>query len=446
METTSTKTLARRTTGSELMPPPPKRIKRPKNVIDEESYTHAISKIIARDFFPGLLESETKQEYLDAIESNNKAWISSAQRRLEQVMTPGRRTYRRGTSIQTPAQVLNTSGGILGRTVSSISSSTSSKVEMEAQSVDTNMSLDTFQSKYTSEDNESFYKLLDIQNQKKAEKYAWMWTGNNKIPSKMVLKQKEIELKLLKSRDNLEDDGGKIDRLAIRDNSEKPTQSWHSKANNGLMFPPEGLEDSVKTIANNAQNESKAEPKCVLYSNTRLPVSFEENTDYGTMIPPSPSLSAVRSAILGNRRAPQLENEPDEIKTPRVDKYPFVDDEPDIEPRQEIKVFDMGTGDLKKNPFTIKAQSTRENLLHRMVDKNARKKRQSTKNGFTGKVEQTPIPKFPSTPQVKSTQLTPAAQRLWSQVGTACEKTPRVFVSDKQKPEAKNRWTLKPGL
>jgi protein DGCR14 len=32
------------------------------------------------------------------------------------------------------------------------------------------MSLSAFQAKYTSEDNESFYRLLDKQNQKKADK------------------------------------------------------------------------------------------------------------------------------------------------------------------------------------------------------------------------------------------------------------------------------------
>ena len=66
--------LVRKRTDTDLMPPPPpsKKIKRPKKVIDEETYTEALSKIIARDFFPGLLESETQQEYLDALESKDQ--------------------------------------------------------------------------------------------------------------------------------------------------------------------------------------------------------------------------------------------------------------------------------------------------------------------------------------------------------------------------------------
>jgi len=114
--------LVRRSVDTQLMPPPPppKRIKRPKNVLDEETYTDAISEIIARDFFPGLLETETQQEYLDALDSQDGTWINSAGRRLQQVMTPGRRKGRRGTSIQTPLRAMDTPRGFAGDTPMSV--------------------------------------------------------------------------------------------------------------------------------------------------------------------------------------------------------------------------------------------------------------------------------------------------------------------------------------
>src|ERR1700693_5132305 len=96
-----------------LMPPPPKRLQRPKNVIDEESYTDAISEIIARDFFPGLLETELQHEYLDAQESGDRAWISTVSRRLRQVMTPGRQRGKRGTSMRTPFRASDTPRGFI---------------------------------------------------------------------------------------------------------------------------------------------------------------------------------------------------------------------------------------------------------------------------------------------------------------------------------------------
>ncbi|RFU35820.1 hypothetical protein B7463_g435, partial [Scytalidium lignicola] len=426
LEPSNSKTLVRRRTDLELMPPPPKRIKRPKNVIDEESYTDAISEIIARDFFPGLLESETQQEYLDALESRDEAWIASASRRLAHVMTPGRRVGRRGTSMQTPMRAFDTPRGYAGDTPASMMSDTTTATQATATvRIDTNMSLDKFQALYTSEDNESFYKLLDKQNQKRIEKYAWMWTGN-KMPSKMMLKQKEVEMKL-ESRGSLADDGGKKDILAIQDVNEKPAKpdAWKSNPNNQLMFGAEGIEDTLETVAQKAQNESRAPPKSVSYNNTRLqPATVAAD---GSDIPPSPSLSAVKDAIAGQRRIAESESGISGAETPRVNGYSFVDDE-EPEPETSTSIISFGKAEMMKNPFIIKEQSKREALHHRMVDKNAQSKRTSSRVGMTGKVDQTPVPKFPSSPRVGSGQLTPAAQRLWSRVGHSnSSRTPSAF-------------------
>ncbi|KAL5351599.1 hypothetical protein ACLOAV_003459 [Pseudogymnoascus australis] len=410
--------LVRRRTDTELMPPPPKRIKRPQKVLDEEAYTEGISHIIARDFFPGLLESETQSEYLDALDSKDQVWISSAGRRLAHVMTPGRKRGRRGTSIQTRSGS-ETPTGYAGDTpmsvVSDISAaSTQADVKEE---VDTNMSLDAFQSKYTSEDNESFYKLLDKQNKVRAEKYAWMWRGN-KLPTKQMLKQKEVETKLLTSGKSLVDDGGERQQLAIQDVSERPAMadSWKSKPDNNFMFGPEGVEDSIETVAQKAQTDSKAVPKGVVYSNTRMPglVTVDE-----TQVPPSPSLSAIQDAIAGRPRPTESEPGYTGSETPRVNGYAFVDeDEPESEDRsQSSPTILLGKGDATPNPFKIKEHSKREGLHHRMVDRVARMKRASSQAGMTGKVDATPVPKFPSSPRVGSGGLTPAAQRLWSRVG-----------------------------
>ncbi|KAM3072005.1 hypothetical protein ACMFMF_007402 [Clarireedia jacksonii] len=425
--------VAKRVNDTELMPPPPKRIKRPKNVIDEDAYTDAISEIIARDFFPGLLETETKQEYLDALESRDRAWISSAERRLRQVMTPGRHTGRRGTSIQTPSRVADTPRGVAGDTPMSVASDMTTATQEPTVKVDTDMSLTKFQSMYTNK-----------QNQKRAEKYAWMWTGN-KVASNMMIKQKEVETKLLQSRESLLDDGGSRARLAIRDVDERPAQpdSWKSKPNNGLMFRPESVEDSVETVAQKAQNDSKAAPKSVAYANTRLPVLELKNDE---SVPPSPSLTAIKDAIAGKRRTADSESGFNGSETPRVNGYAFVDDEPEEEPYTTTSVIDLGTGDITKNPFVIKEQSRREDLHHKMVDTNARVKRASVKNGLTGKVEATPVPKFPSSPRVGSGGLTPAAERLWSRVGNSSKGTGDAFGvrtpgTVKTKSNLRARWT-----
>ncbi|KAI0434667.1 nuclear protein DGCR14 [Xylaria sp. FL1042] len=433
--------LVRKRDDLELMPPPPppKRIKRPKKVIDEDSYTDALSQIIARDFFPGLLESEMQQEYLDALESKDPEWISSASRRLQHVMTPGRKRARRGTSLAPGSQ---TPRGFVGDTPVSVSGASSVRPGEEDEDnnnnnnnkpeIDTNMSLSAFQSKYTSEDNESFYKLLDKQNSKRAEKYAWLWAGN-KLPSKMQLAQKQVETRLLESGKSLEDDGFKQDRLAIKDRDDRPAQTdtWKSLPNNALMFAPDGVDDSkLETQIQAAEAASRAPPKAVNYQNTRLPVpqiSEEES------IPPSPSLSAIRDAIAGRRRPSDSEATSTAgagSETPRVNGYAFVDDEdpePDPETPHATPQINLGPGDATPNPFVIKEQSRREALHHHMVDRISQSKRASSKLGATGKVDQTPVPKFPSSPRVTAAggSLTPAAQRLWSKIGSSASVTPR---------------------
>ncbi|KAI1814781.1 nuclear protein DGCR14 [Poronia punctata] len=438
MEKTSTSTstaVVRKRDDLELMPPPPppKRIKRPKKVIDEDSYTDALSQIIARDFFPGLLESETQQEYLDALDSKDPEWISSATRRLQHVMTPGRKKSRRGTSLATPQQTQTQTprGSFLGDTP--VSTSGLSVVQSEtatAMDIDTNMSLSAFQSKYTSEDNESFYKLLDRQNSKRAEKYAWLWSGN-KLPSKMQLAQRRVENRLLESGKSLEDDGfHKKERLAIKDKDDRPAQpeTWKSTPNNALMFAPDGEGVPVSTASS-----SRAPPKAVSYENTRL--HAPPPPQVADSVPPSPSLSAVRDAIAGRRRKPDSVATSSVAgggsETPRVNGYAFVDDEDEPEPAPlpaAVKI-DLGPADATPNPFIIKEQSRREALHHRMVDRISESRRESSKLGITGKVAaeggKTPVPRFPSSPRVTGGALTPAAQRLWSKIGNSPGLTPR---------------------
>lgn len=286
--------------------------------------------------------------------------------------------------------------------------------------IDTNMSLGAFQGKYTSEDNESFYKLLDKQNQKKAGKYGWLWRGN-KLPSKQELKQMEIKAKLAASGRSLVDDGFKKDRLAIQGKDDRPAapDTWKSDPKNGLMFNPDSFDESrADTVALRSQETSRAGPKTIMYENTRVPgPAIAPDTSR----PPSPTLSTVRDAIAGRMRPGyQGSTLTGGDETPRVNGYAFVDDEePDPEPpASALPVINLGPGDETKNPFQIQEQGKRESLHHRMVDRIAQSKRTSAKVGFVGKVDKTPVPKFPNSPRV-SGGLTPAAQRLWSQVGGA---------------------------
>ena len=419
------KALAKRSLDTSLMapPPPPKRIKRPAKVLDEDDYTNALSHIIARDFFPGLLETESKQDYLNALDSQDHEWIAAAGRKLTEVMTPGpdgrRLRGKRGTSM-TPVSGLYGRGGETpkawqGETPMSIVSAAESTIgaQSEQPEVDTNMSLSTFQQKYTSEDNESFYKLLDKQNLKRAEKHAWMWAGN-KIPAARQIAHRKRERLLAANKASEEAENGReLATIEPRDTRKAMPDSWPSRPDNPFMFAPGSIEDTTQTVAQKNEETSRAPPRAVVYDNTRIapPVTTESSAD----IPPSPSLSAVRDAIAGRPRPTAYEGSFNGASTPRVNGYAFVDSEP--EPSQSFESSSpllLGNGDSTPNPFKLHESSKREALHHRMVDKVAKGKRAAV-----GKREgelKTPVPRFASSPRIKG-GMTPAAQRLIGKVG-----------------------------
>lgn len=448
--------LAKRSLDTSLMPPPPppKRIKRPAKVLDEDDYTDALSHIIARDFFPGLLETESKQDYLNALDSQDHEWIAAAGRKLTEVMTPGpdgrRLRGKRGTNM-TPVSGLYGRGGETpkawqGETPMSIASMAGSttSTQSERPEVDANISLSTFQQRYTSEDNESFYKLLDKQNLKRAEKHAWMWAGN-KIPAARQIAHRKRERLLAANKASEESESEK--ELAIvepRDTRKAMPDSWPSRPDNPFMFAPGSIEDTTQTVAQKNEETSRAPPKAVVYDNTRIapPGTTEPSAD----IPPSPSLSAVHDAIAGHPRPTNSEASFNGASTPRVNGYAFVDSEP--EPSQSFNSPSpllLGGGDSTPNPFKLHENSKREALHYRMVDKVAKGKRAAV-----GKREgelKTPVPRFASSPRIGKGGIggmTPAAQRLMGKVG-GMGATPRGLWEGKTPPTSGLRegWTPK---
>ena len=459
--------LTKRSRDNELMPPPPptKRIKRPPKVLDEDAYTNAISHIIARDFFPGLMETRSQQEYLDALESRDDDWIATAGLKLTQVMTPGpdgrRARGRRGVSFtptyfgadagETPR---DWGGDTPASTVAASEAPTeASSSERRPDAADMSMSLSAFQAKYTSEDNESFNRLLDKQNAKRAEKYGWIYSENNRLPSKGMIAQRQREQRAITARKEQElEDGGRKQLLvtAPDDRPAKP-DAWKSRPDNQLMFGPSGVEDTHETIQQKAESASRAGPRAVVYDNTRLPPPPSEPE---TSIPPSPSISAVQSAIAGRPRPSASEAEEySGMETPRVNGYAFVDsEEPEPEPepaptpRQAELTHLLRGGDGSSNPFKLQDNSKREDLHRRMVEKVAKNKRQAKAEA----TQKTPVPKFPSSPAMgrgSPALMTPAAQKLLGRVGSNKPMAGGLFGRDNEttRPSGlRQRWTPTP--
>ncbi|KAK4893220.1 hypothetical protein LTR27_008341 [Elasticomyces elasticus] len=470
--------IAKRTADTQLMPPPPlsKRQKRPAKVLDEDVYSDALSHIVARDFFPGLLETEAQQDYLSALDSNNNDWIREAGRKLTQVMTPGPEGRRRRNTSFTPRRSVTT-GGVTPRGYVGSTPTRTPMTELaddhfapEAKpEVDVNMSLGAFQAKCTSEDNESFNGLLDNQNARRAAKYAFFHNGN-KIPSARQIAHRAREQKLLEnggsggsSTSLITVNAAGEERLALpparpsQDLDTRPASVDSFRSTEGprnhFMFGPESVEDSTITRAQAAEAASSAPPKSVTYAATRFQTASEAAGHGSASVPPSPSMSAIDAAIL--RQPPKAtDSEPGYTgaETPRVNGYAFVDAEPtpsemgtpvsdaeaDAAEREEVMRLFPDVEQGGPNPFRINQRSQREDLLNRLVEKADVGRRKP--GGGGGRLAQlrdlgitpgrTPTPKFASAPTKMGgmTPRTPAGRMLAASLGTP-NRRPGVFES-----------------
>ncbi|KAF3041570.1 hypothetical protein E8E12_008256 [Didymella heteroderae] len=461
MSSSNSKALTKRSAAGALMPPPPapKRIKRPSIVLDEDTYVSAISHIVRRDFFPGLAESDAQREYLNALESRDKAWIRESGKKLTQVMTPvphgQRRTADRTRFTRPGASSADKTPAVWGADTPASVAATEAEDEDEdgdgdglgrLDKVDLNMSLNAFQAKYTSEDQESFSAIVDKQNQKRFEKHAWLHDGN-RFASKQRLAQQKV-LAATAAADSA--------ALTLRpsqnldDRPAAPTMHKHT-AFNTLMFAPDSVESWAPTSLSRAEKQSLAPPKQTVYANTRLPADPDAPPR-----PPSPTLSAIRDAVSGRPRLGASEGGYTGSETPRVNGYAFVDahapspdsgsDSDSDAPEDLLERF--GVSASKATPFSMADASEREKLHHKMVDTIGAKRAAggtsaasavsaTGKSGTLGKglgIFSSETPRFLSAPTPAQRllgaqtpgrkgkgDLTPAAQRLFDRMG----KTPR---------------------
>lgn len=320
--------------------------KRPKIVLEEDEYIDGLSKVIRHNFFPGLEEFEEEEQGLSAQiyeRPGSTQKRSSGNSRSHTPLT---------NSLKGPSDVALGPG-------SSIASGARRKDI--GSGPDTNLTLECYQAKYTSEDNASFLDILDRTNLRTRERYAWHY-NNNKVYSDNVERH---ELRIAAEREAEKLQVGWIDdRPAVR-------EGWKVQPKNALMFqvdPSDAVETghtSVKTIS---------------YSATRLP-------------PEATYSESASNAILDVRE----EEEEDE---PRVNGFTFIEepDSPQLTAPTRTKEA--------HNPFKIAETPARDQLLERM-----------TRNRRPLTASRTPhasmLGKGIATPKFKSSPiLSPAAHRL----------------------------------
>lgn len=147
-----------------------------QEILEEDEYTAALSHIIARDFFPSLAHIDATNTYLDALRSNDPSLVHASVRRLQELdSTPARSTRR---DWQSPFETPYGTGP----------SDTPFRTPREAGEpaakrprYDTTMSLDSFQAKYTSEDNSSFTQIMHEENRQRRERWGWAWDAQRRV-------------------------------------------------------------------------------------------------------------------------------------------------------------------------------------------------------------------------------------------------------------------------
>lgn len=158
-------------------------------VLDEDAYVAAIEKIIERDFFPDIPKLRDRLDWLEATRTGDPMQIRDAQLKIIErrsgkasvtdtegkIRTPGSTFFRNTTPLEfdkTPGtdsfvkeEVLNVAWELI----------------KDDGSVDADsLTLDEFFRKYTSEDNDSFSKLIEKVNKKKRERYDFLLEGENR--------------------------------------------------------------------------------------------------------------------------------------------------------------------------------------------------------------------------------------------------------------------------
>lgn len=164
------------------------------------------------------------------------------------------------------------------------------------------LTLDKFFAKNTSEDNESFEQIMENTRKKHREKYEWLY-------------KEEVERKESKVRSLALTEAADGDQFT-EENRPGMVQLWSYTNKNALMYVPEGVEDSAKEKIE-GKNIKRQQ---VIHANTRLRQNpYPENTCTEQLAMAAATHNAALQGKIGVDGHLQKPTE-----TPKVNGYGFV--------------------------------------------------------------------------------------------------------------------------
>ncbi|KAF6145025.1 hypothetical protein GIB67_013376 [Kingdonia uniflora] len=212
-----------------------KPLRNPRNrntVLDEDAYVASIEKIIERDFFPDIPKLRDRLDWLEAIKTHDPVQIKDAQLKILERRRGKVLGSDTGTARSTPGtnsnflSMLSTPLGLRTPSFSQRGDGMPSVVEPgivdDSIGDSDKLSLDEFFRRYTSEDNDSFSKILEKVNRKRKEKYGYLMDGDKE------------DVKMLKTdeRDRITDGYGTSDQPV------STLEGWNYTPKNLLMYNP----------------------------------------------------------------------------------------------------------------------------------------------------------------------------------------------------------------
>ncbi|CAN1121166.1 Splicing factor ESS-2 homolog [Linum perenne] len=203
-------------------------------VLDEDTYVAAIEKIIERDYFPDITKLRDRLDWLEAVKTGDPMQIRDAQ--LKIIERRGKRALGSDASIRGRSQT-RTPGSTFMRSFTPLDEFDNRSPSVfdgdlagnggqasgnDAVDVDESLGLDAFLRRYTSEDNDSFAKILTKVNKKRKEKYGHLLEGEKEdVKSIEDAKQDRV-----------------TDGYGTSDQPPSTLEGWKYTAKNLLMYHP----------------------------------------------------------------------------------------------------------------------------------------------------------------------------------------------------------------
>jgi len=265
-------------------------IKNKKIVLEEDEYIEGLSKVIKRDYFPNNDKMKLQNELLDALQEQDSFRARNLSIQLLTYDEDKNKEY----------------------------------MQKNKNGVDTTLSVDAYQSKYTSEDNDSFNEIIAKNNEIK------------KARNEKLYGQEKTKLLMSSNSQNASDVGKSVETKQI--------ETWKYKTQNSLMFIP----DSNHLIKPSEEVKRQA-PKEISHTNTRFDdmVSIQEIKEqeriktqevWKTMVSSTPAL---------------FKKEMMELQSEGTSGYKMVASTPSINPNK-IDQSDMFTwGSIEGTPLLI---------------------------------------------------------------------------------------------